>query len=640
MPLLLSGLLMHLCHDRCRIDSQSPAAGSATIATIATIAAMALCVAGCVQTRAAGTVPAADPGDEPAVADADDPAAARAALDGLADDYYAWLLARRPEIAYVAAVKSERHDTLFDNTPQALREAEREEDRFRARLVAIPADGLAGSPQWMTAAVLDATLAGAVALRACRQELWNVNHMGGWHLEYPRIAELQPVATAAERDQALVRWRAFAAFVAQEQANLAAGLAAGYSAPRSVVDRVLAQLDAQLALDLPEQPYASPARRSDDAAFSAAFSELVSNDVLPALERFREWLGGVYRDAARTTLSVTANPGGENCYEASLAAYTTLPLSGREIYDRGREVVAANRAAVARFGRERYGTDTFAATIAAVRADPADNFADARELLAFSKDAVDRAAASVPGWVGTVPVRPVEVVPLPPQEEGTGRSAYYMPGNRDRAAEYRIPLHAPENQSRGNAEATAFHETWPGHHLQVTTAQARGNLHPVNEILWFSGPGEGWARYAEALAEEMGLYETATGPILRRAWPAHGMVVDPGIHLFGWTREQAVNFIVETGRIPAEQGDGMVDRIAILPGQLTAYDAGGLEILALRREAEAALGQNFDLSTFHDRVLEAGTLPLGALRAHVETWIERTRAGAPPKSESAGASQP
>jgi uncharacterized protein (DUF885 family) len=646
MPLLLSGLFKPLCHDRCRIDSRSSIAGSATVAAIAAIAAiaavaavaaMALCVGGCVQTTAPGAVPAADLGDGTAVADASDPAAARAAVDALADEYYAWLLARRPEIAYVAAVKSERHDTLFDNTPQALRRAERDEDLFRARLDAIPGGALAGSPQWTTAAVLDAALAGAAALRTCRQELWNVNQMGGWHLEYPRIAELQPVATAAERDQALARWRAFPAFVAQEQANLAAGLAAGYSAPRSVVDRVLAQLDLQLDLDLREQPYASPARRSDDAAFSAAFRELVGSDVMPALERYRDWLGGAYRDAARTALSVTANPGGAECYEASLAAYTTLPLSGREIYGRGREVVAANRAAVAGFGRERYGTDTFALTIAAVRADPADKFRDAGELLAFSKDAVARAAAAVPGWVGTVPVQPVEVVPLPPQEEGTGRSAYYLPGNMDRAAEYRIPLHAPENQSRGNAEATAFHETWPGHHLQVATAQARGNMHPVNGILWFSGPGEGWARYAEALAEEMGLFETATGPILRRAWPAHGMVVDPGIHLFGWTREQAVNFIVETGRIPAEQGDGMVDRIAILPGQLTAYDAGGLEILALRREAEAALGEDFDLGTFHDRVLETGTLPLGALRAHVEAWIERERAGTPPQNESDGA---
>ena len=104
------------------------------------------------------------------------------------------------------------------------------------------------------------------------------------------------------------------------------------------------------------------------------------------------------------------------------------------------------------------------------------------------------------------------------------------------------------------------------------------------------------------------------------------MVVDPGIHLFGWTREQAIDFMAESGRFPRSQGDSMVDRIAILPGQLTAYDSGGLEILALRRQAEEALGDDFDIREFHDRVLENGTIPLTNLRTHVEAWIAQKSA--------------
>jgi uncharacterized protein (DUF885 family) len=227
----------------------------------------------------------------------------------------------------------------------------------------------------------------------------------------------------------------------------------------------------------------------------------------------------------------------------------------------------------------------------------------------------------MPNWVGRMPEQAAEVVPFPPHEEGTGRSAHYNPGNENRPAEYRIPLDKPEDRSRGNSESTAFHEVWPGHHLQVATFQAIDGLHPVTSLIWFSGPGEGWARYSEALAEEMGLYRTVTGPILRRAWPARGMVVDPGIHLFGWTREEAIEFMMESGRFPESMGDDMVDRIAILPGQLTAYDSGGLEILALRRQAEEALGDDFDIREFHDRVLENGTIPLGYLRQHVEAWI-------------------
>jgi uncharacterized protein (DUF885 family) len=187
---------------------------------------------------------------------------------------------------------------------------------------------------------------------------------------------------------------------------------------------------------------------------------------------------------------------------------------------------------------------------------------------------------------------------------------------------FRISLYQPEEQSRGNAEATAFHEVWPGHHLQVALAQEIEGLHPVTSITWYSGMGEGWARYSESLAAEMGLYQTVTGPIARLAWPARGMVVDPGIHVMGWTREQAIAFMRQSGRFTENRLEEMVDRIAVLPGQLTAYDTGGLEILALRELAENTMGEAFDIREFHDRLLENGALPLSYLRAHIESWLE------------------
>ena len=187
------------------------------------------------------------------------------------------------------------------------------------------------------------------------------------------------------------------------------------------------------------------------------------------------------------------------------------------------------------------------------------------------------------------------------------------------AFEERAPVFQP------GTFVNAFHETWPGHHLQVAIAQSVDGLHPVTNIIWFSGPGEGWARYSEALAEEMGLYATTTGPILRRAWPARGMVVDPGLHLFGWTREQAVSFMAEAGRFSERRADEIVDRIAILPGQLTAYDSGGLEVLALRRQAETRLGDDFDIRAFHDALLGGGALPLDILEQRMDAWLATQR---------------
>jgi uncharacterized protein (DUF885 family) len=151
---------------------------------------------------------------------------------------------------------------------------------------------------------------------------------------------------------------------------------------------------------------------------------------------------------------------------------------------------------------------------------------------------------------------------------------------------------------------------------------------PITKLTFNSGYVEGWARYSEALAEEAGMYRIPYALITRRLWPARGMVIDPGLHVMGWSRQQVIDFMVESGRFSAAEADDAVDRFAIQPGQVTAYDSGGLEIMALRREAEAALGARFDIRQFHQRVLENGAIPLTALRANISAWIAAQRSGA------------
>jgi uncharacterized protein (DUF885 family) len=543
-------------------------------------------------------------------------------IDELADRYYEWALERTPERAYFAGVDIDVHDGLFDNSPEAQLAAEAVEDELLAAVTAIAEEELLGTPAWITKAFLEQRLRSGEALRVCRQELWSVSQMSGWQLAYAQLAALQPVGTPELREQALTRWSKLAVFIDQEIANLQSGLEQGYSAPQPVVRRVIEQVDGLLALPIEKSPFFSPAERDQDPAFGKDLASAIANGIIPAMQRYRDFLAETYLEAAREELSVVANPDGEACYAASLFNYTTLPRGGEAVYALGETTVEENRAAVVRMGRDAYGLENLREIVRAAKADPADHFADSEELLTFSRDMVKRAEAEMPNWVGTMPAQPVEVVPFLEHEEGTGRSAHYNPGNESRPGEYRIPLHGATEQSRGNAEATAFHEAWPGHHLQVATARAVEGLHPVTRIIWFSGPGEGWARYSEALAEEMGLYSTRSGPILRRAWPARGMVVDPGIHLFGWTREQAIEFMSESGRFSDSVADDLVDRIAILPGQLTAYDSGGLEIIALRRLAKERLGDDFDIRVFHDRILENGTIPLTYLRTHIERWLD------------------
>lgn len=548
-----------------------------------------------------------------------------AVVNKVADEYLAHIIETNPEAAYFAGTKLDRHDGMSSNKPSDMAASDAAVDAMLATLRAVDSETLVGDASWITHALLLEELESSVATRVCRTEIWNINQMGGWHSGFTQIAQLQPVGSEVLRQQSLARWAKLPDYIEQEIANLKTGLKLGYSAPRTVVQRVVDQVGGLIELDTESSPFYSPAIRDGDEAFARATRTLVESQILPALKRYHAYLAGPYLDQAREELSITANPDGRACYDASLRSYTTLNRSAKEVYDLGRQTVEANKAAVIRLGESSYGLTDFGEILQRAKTDPADGFANDEQLLSFSRESVRRAELEMPKWVGTMPAQPVSVVPFEEHEEGTGRSAHYRPGTDERPGEYRIPLHKPEEQSRGNAESTAFHEAWPGHHLQVAFAKSIDGMHPVTEFIWFSGPGEGWARYSEALAEEMGLYITTTGPIKRRAWPARGMVVDPGIHLFGWTREQAIEFMMESGRFPDSMGDQMVDRIAILPGQLTAYDSGGLEILALRAQAEQTLGDNFDIREFHDRVLENGAIPLPKLRAHIERWIEFTK---------------
>ena len=550
----------------------------------------------------------------------------------IADAYYAAMLAEQPEQAILLGVTPPRHDGLSDASPAWLASWHAREDAWLAALDAIDPAALAGSPAWITHGALGEQLAASRQLRVCRMPLWaGVNHMESWHTILAVVAERQPVDTEEERAQALARWGKVPRFLRQELDNLRAGLASGYSAPRPVAERMLAQLDGLLpaagAAPL-EHPFASPAARAKDPAFRDAFLALLEREVLPAMREYRAFLAAEYVPRARTSIAVTALPDGAACYRALLRAATTLDRTPEQVFALGREVVARYSDDVRAAGLRLFGEADFATIVRKVKDAPANHYADPNDLLPDSRELVARAEAAMPRFFVAVPDQPVVVEPIPAYQDGPGASSHYIPPGDGRPGVYRISLLRPGGTSRAEAEITAFHETWPGHHLQIAYAQRVKGLHPVNQLLFNSGYAEGWGRYAEQLAEEAGLYRSDFGKIERRAWPGRGMVVDPAIHAMGWTREQAIAFLVESGRFDERTAPRVVDRIAALPGQLTSYDSGAQEFLALRREAEAALGARFDLRRFHDALLDHGTIPLSMLRQRMRRWVAEERAPA------------
>jgi uncharacterized protein (DUF885 family) len=461
------------------------------------------------------------------------------------------------------------------------------------------------------------------AARVCRAELWPVNQMSGWQADFATLARVQPVGTPELREQALARWRRIPRYLQNEIDNLREGVRLGYTTPRRNVELVIEQLDALRDMPVEESPFFAPAQRDSAPGFRDAWAALLRDEVMPAVTSYRDYLAEEYLPAARESLGVGALPDGRTCYQASFRLYTTLDRPPEETYALGQARVARNQAEVGEIGRRAFGTGDVDSIRARLQTG---GFASRDEMLAFSNDALRRALAAVPRAFRTTPGATVIITPHPAFLEATA-SDQYFPAAQDgsRPAQYRINLGKSATTTRAQAEITAFHETYPGHHLQVGLSQQAAGAHPVARLISSGSYLEGWARYAEALAEELGLYTSDEARVARRLWPARGMVLDPGIHLFGWTREQAVDYITRSGRMGAQEADALVDRVVAWPGQLTAYDTGGLEFFALRELAERELGPRFDLREFHDVVLRNGAVTLPMLRESVEAWIAERR---------------
>lgn len=556
-----------------------------------------------------------------------------AEVRAIADDY----LAAIQEISPFAVIHAGARDVIEaddaameNNSPRAIARLRAVEDRLAPRLAAIDPASLAARADWVSYWTLKETIEASIGLRVCEAHLWSVNHMFGWQVSFARIADEQPVATTVDRAEALARWRKLPGYLAQEEANLRAGLAAGYSAPKRVVARVIAQLDSIVQAGPDKSPFLSFASRAQaDEKFSAAVTALAADDLAPALARFRDFLREEYLPAAREDLSMSAQPNGRECYEAMLRQYHTAAIGGEATFTRGKATVEANRKAVIDRGSELAGATDFAGILNHVREAPGNRFASEQEVIDWTRALVPVTKEKARPMFASLPAQEMIVEPYAERLRGAGQSSSYeaRPAAEGPAV-FRIATDDWRDQTRGEAEIVAVHEGWPGHHLQIATAASIEGLHPVTSLLGSTAFIEGWARYAEMLAEEAGLFESGYGAISRRAWPARGMVLDPGLHLYGWTNAQVKAFAVESGRFTDESGEVLLDRIAALPGQLTAYDTGGLEIIRLRNEAVRRLGPRFDIQAFHARVLENGAVPLAALSSHVEAWIAAEEAKA------------
>lgn len=545
----------------------------------------------------------------------------------IADEYVAGYYNEYPEDAYETGYPAPL-DRMGDHSLENIAAWQAREDAWIERLQAIDPASLAGTRAAVPYQFSLERLQASAARRICQVHLWNVSPTWtGWQNFFGGVFAKQPVGTAESRTAAVARARDVARYIDTEIENLRVGMREGFTAPRSNVLVVIGQIEGLMSVSAEESPFYEPALRDGDADFAAELAAAIRNDIMPAAQRYRDFLNNEYLGAARESIAVTSDPGGRDCYLASVLFHVTISLTPEEIHQNGLREIERIQDEMREIGLRSFGTDDIPTLLETVRADPANSFETREEIIAFAQDAVDRAKAAMPDWFGFIPEAEVALMPYPDYMQRTG-GGFYSAGAADGSTPgtYEFGVHEPRELNRGGGfEATTFHETYPGHHMQVYVGIEGPGVHPILKFFFTSGLGEGWALYSERLADEAGLYSADVdrlGMLSNEAYRAARLVVDPGMHALGWTREQAEDYMLANtaksrGRIESE-----ISRYIAVPGQATSYLTGSLVIQDLRRRAEEALGDRFDIRQFHDMVIEDGTVTLSMLETKIGAWIE------------------
>lgn len=563
-----------------------------------------------------------------AACSANDPSRdAPAEVNALADRYVTAWVETFPDQASITGVASTAYDRLPDLSPATFTRWRATEDSLLAALDAVDVTLLPdSSAAFVTHGFLGAVLRNSIGWRVCRMELWNVSPTWTGPLSVlASMAENQPVGSAEQREAATRRYAEMPRYFEQEIANLREGIRLGVTMPRHNAEAVIRMAEALLSAPVAESPFVAMAKDSFPE-FRAQMEAVEMESIRPAVTAYRDFLRDEYLAAARTTIGVSENPDGPACYAAAVRYHATVDLTAQEVHQVGRDQMAVIRGEMEAIAERLFGNRDVAAALNRMRTEAAYQMGSRDNLLAVARDAVARAKAAAPQWFGLLPRADVIVQPVPAFSEASAPGAFYTNPAEDgsRPGTYSINLRGAETTPRAGIEATAFHEAFPGHHLQSALALERTTLHPISRYIFLSGFGEGWALYTERLAEEMGLYSgdvDRMGLLSNEALRAARLVVDAGMHGLGWSRDQAIQYMLDNTAESRESVTSEVDRYIAVPAQATSYMLGNLEIRRLRAQAEQAMGDRFDIKAFHDRVLEDGSVPLSMLRAKIERWI-------------------
>jgi uncharacterized protein (DUF885 family) len=553
---------------------------------------------------------------------------AASGVDHLAERYWQAMLQSDPLQATLLGERGHDH-RLPDISPEGMAADIARFEEILAAAADLEPDP-ADPEEWLTLATLRQSAKATLAMLRADAHAYTVDVTWGLQTQILSVASYQSLRDPEDGRAMVARWAAIASTMNQMAASLRRGLTDGRPPIRASAEWVVDQLtelldtpDADGALLAPLRTEPAPAWSPDDwQHFAAELEEVVAGTVRPAIVQFRDFLVDEVLPHARPDdrAGIGNLPGGDELYRSLVGAHTTVDLAPDEIHALGLREVERIEAETAELGRRALGTRTLREVQSALRGDPRLHFETSEQVEEVARASLARAQAATPDWFGRQPVTPCVVERMLPHEERHSTIAYYRQPAADgsRPGRYYVNTSEPATRPRYEAEALAFHEAVPGHHLQSAVAQELTGLPSFRRHAYTTAYDEGWGLYAERLADEMGLYSgdiDRLGMLSFDAWRACRLVVDTGLHAMGWSRQQAIDFMTDHSALASNNIANEVDRYLGRPGQALAYKIGQLEILRLRAEAQERRGAAFDVRGFHDAVLAHGPLPLTTLAA-------------------------
>jgi uncharacterized protein (DUF885 family) len=447
-------------------------------------------------------------------------------------------------------------------------------------------------------------------------------------------ASAHPFKTVKDYEDFLSRADDFSEIIDQIVSNMKEGMQAGITQPRILMAKLQPQIDAHVVDKVEDSNFYAPVRNmpedfsaEDRERLTAAYEDKIMNTIVPAYQRISNFIGDDYLDNARETVGLYAQPNGASWYEYMVRLRTTTNMTPEEVHQVGLNEVARIHGEMHSVMEEVGFDGDLKEFFEYMNTDPQFFFDEPEQLIQGYRDMSDHIAGLSEKLFEIFPKTEFEVRRVEPFREKSASGGSYQAGTPDGARPGVFYANAYDLSARPNwaMESLYLHEAIPGHHFQIMIQRENEDLPNFRRFGGFTAFSEGWGLYAESLGKELGVYTDPYqyfGGLNAELWRSIRLVVDTGIHAKGWSRQQVLDYMYENSAVAEARAVSEAERFMAIPGQALAYKVGQLKIRAIRDDAEARLGDKFDVKAFHTEVLRDGAMPLSMLESKIDRWIE------------------